>query len=318
MSTEQQQTNTRRQNSFFVELVSNASADIYPENTLSSFGNFFSNQISLDGDWEVGLFEISFSAHFNNVIQSMFVIKRTLMERIVWVMALPEGLYTSYQSIIDEMNKQCKKAAIWIQKKDFGLGRKKRVREEDKECYREGATEEQKRRRLHSYDGAIDLPENMISAELNEKTGKLTLKSQSYYIVTIRVGDLQQILGLEEVDTPSKIYGDTAKECKYMLDLGRYHSVYVYLDIIENTLVGDAHVPLLRASPFPHNVEEGFSLRKPTDFQEWKQFQKIQYKPLRTNDFHSVKVKLCTETGQLFPFQGLGVTRLTLRFRQRN
>ncbi len=99
-----------------------------------------------------------------------------------------------------------------------------------------------------------------------------------------------------------------------MLDMGRYHSVYVYLDIIENTLVGDAHVPLLSAFPFPHNVKP----RKPTHFQEWKQFQKMQYNPLRTHDFHSVKVKLCTETGQLFPFQGLGVTRPTQHFRQRN
>ena len=45
--------------SFTIELVSNASAHLLPDNTLSSFTNFFPEQLNLDGEWEVAITERS-------------------------------------------------------------------------------------------------------------------------------------------------------------------------------------------------------------------------------------------------------------------
>ena len=46
-------------NSFSVELVSNASFDCYPNNTLSSFKNILPEQINLEEEWEVAITELS-------------------------------------------------------------------------------------------------------------------------------------------------------------------------------------------------------------------------------------------------------------------
>ena len=46
--------------SLTIELVSNASFNCYPNNSLSSFTNFLSEQIHLKGEWEVAISEKPF------------------------------------------------------------------------------------------------------------------------------------------------------------------------------------------------------------------------------------------------------------------
>ena len=45
--------------SFTKELVANASGELFPDNTLSSFKNFLPEQLNLEGQWEVAISEIS-------------------------------------------------------------------------------------------------------------------------------------------------------------------------------------------------------------------------------------------------------------------
>ena len=45
--------------SFTIELVSNASGELFPDNTLSSFRNFLPEQLNLEGQWEVAISEKS-------------------------------------------------------------------------------------------------------------------------------------------------------------------------------------------------------------------------------------------------------------------
>ena len=53
--------------SFTIELVSNASAQLFPDNTLSSFTNFLPEKLNLEGQWEVALSEISYPSMYQNV-----------------------------------------------------------------------------------------------------------------------------------------------------------------------------------------------------------------------------------------------------------
>ena len=55
---------------FTVHLVSSASMNIFPQNTLSSFKIFFNEEINLEGDWQVALSEIIFPAKINQVNKS--------------------------------------------------------------------------------------------------------------------------------------------------------------------------------------------------------------------------------------------------------
>ena len=54
---------------FTVHLISTASMDYFPDNTLASFRNFCKEEIALDGDWRVALSEIIFPTKLNNKIK---------------------------------------------------------------------------------------------------------------------------------------------------------------------------------------------------------------------------------------------------------
>ena len=53
--------------SFSITLVSSTSMNIFIDNSLASFKNLLSKDISLQGDWKIALSEITFPTHFNNV-----------------------------------------------------------------------------------------------------------------------------------------------------------------------------------------------------------------------------------------------------------
>ena len=59
--------------SFTIELLSNASAQLFSDNTLSSFTNFLPNQLNLDGQWEVAIAEISYPPMYQNVTEGKFM-----------------------------------------------------------------------------------------------------------------------------------------------------------------------------------------------------------------------------------------------------
>ena len=57
-------------NEFTVHLVSSASMNIIPQNTLSSFKNYFNEEIILERDWRVALSETIFPAKISQVNKS--------------------------------------------------------------------------------------------------------------------------------------------------------------------------------------------------------------------------------------------------------
>ena len=58
--------------SFTIELVSNASGELFPDNTLSSFTNFLPEQVNLEGQWEVAISEISYPSSYQNITEVCF------------------------------------------------------------------------------------------------------------------------------------------------------------------------------------------------------------------------------------------------------
>ena len=59
--------------SFRIELASNASAQLFPDNTLSCFTNFSPEQLNVDGQWEVAISEISYPSRYQNVTEGKFM-----------------------------------------------------------------------------------------------------------------------------------------------------------------------------------------------------------------------------------------------------
>ena len=94
-------------NSFTVELVSNASFDCYPDNTLSSFTNFLPEQINL-GEWEVAITELSYPSLYQIIAEGKFFYLdgATANTKPSDYKKLDPGLYPSTSDIVNEMNKK--------------------------------------------------------------------------------------------------------------------------------------------------------------------------------------------------------------------
>ncbi len=79
--------------SMIIEVVSNASMDVYPQNSLSSFSNFLPEQINLEDNWEVALMEISYPAIFMNITEGRFRYKERERDGAIGDIQIPPGLH---------------------------------------------------------------------------------------------------------------------------------------------------------------------------------------------------------------------------------
>ena len=59
---------------FTVHVISSASMEFFDPNTLSSFRNFFNNEIQLADDWRVALSEIIFPTEFEHNVYGDIVV----------------------------------------------------------------------------------------------------------------------------------------------------------------------------------------------------------------------------------------------------
>ena len=56
-----------------MELVSSASGQLFPNNTISFFAiNFLPEQVKLEGQWEVAILEISYPSMYQNITEGYF------------------------------------------------------------------------------------------------------------------------------------------------------------------------------------------------------------------------------------------------------
>ena len=95
-------------NSYTLELVSNASFDCYPNNTLCSFTKFLPEQINLEGEWEVAIAELSYLSLNKNITEGKFFYldEATPNTKPSDYYALDPGLHPWISDIVNEMNKK--------------------------------------------------------------------------------------------------------------------------------------------------------------------------------------------------------------------
>jgi len=93
-------------NHFHLMLPSNASMDIYANNTTAQYVTKLPRCIELNGDWSISLKEISTPLAFDNVVANYykFTLKANEMEEAV-EKSMQEGNYLTKDSIIDELNR---------------------------------------------------------------------------------------------------------------------------------------------------------------------------------------------------------------------
>ena len=99
--------------SFTKELVSNASTQLFPDNTLSSFTNFLPEQLNLDGQWEVAISEIYYPSMCQNVTEEKIMFFDKKLSNSSEFYNLEPGLHPYITDIVEAVN-------ILIQEKQHG------------------------------------------------------------------------------------------------------------------------------------------------------------------------------------------------------
>ena len=90
--------------SFTIELVFNASGELFPNNTLSSFTNFLPEHVNLEGQWEVAISEIPYPSMYQSITERKFTFFDEKLSKSTSTYNLEPGLYTSITDIVEAMN----------------------------------------------------------------------------------------------------------------------------------------------------------------------------------------------------------------------
>ena len=91
---------------FALTLPSNSSADYYPNNTVAKYVTKLPEKIELDGEWEVGLAEISFPSAVENVISDRCYYNLYINESVTRKIVLPPGNHKRVYTLIDVLHKE--------------------------------------------------------------------------------------------------------------------------------------------------------------------------------------------------------------------
>ena len=87
-----------------LELVSNASAQLLRDKTLSPFTNFLPEQLNLEGQWEVAISETSYPSMYQNVTEEKFMFFDKKPSKSSEFYYVEPGLYPSITDIVEAMN----------------------------------------------------------------------------------------------------------------------------------------------------------------------------------------------------------------------
>ena len=87
--------------SFLIQLVSNASGELFPGKTLSFFTNILLEQLNLEGQWEVAISEISYPSMYQNITEGKFKFFDEKVSKSTSTYSIEPGLYTSITVIVE-------------------------------------------------------------------------------------------------------------------------------------------------------------------------------------------------------------------------
>lgn len=316
-------------NQFYVTLPSNASLKTFPENTVTQYTTLLPQRMELEGDWEVGLTEFSYPVSWYNIGKGEFfqIIanstgnysvmslvtrlngKKELERRDETMTAdigegrmnISDGHYGSAKELLDEMKSVW--TEYWVGEKNellqskviiLPLSEKHRVPGATRLSYVERAT-------LARDDEEIvpSIEPNSLRFDFNEKThrAKFTLTSMKHELVLTE--KLSDILAVRKRN-------GLRYESEAEVDVNRArHTIFVYSDVVADSIVGDVRAPLLRSAivrgSYGENVRETFA--------------KVMYLPVKSNHFQTIRVSIKTETGDLVPFN-YGNSCVVLHFRR--
>ena len=287
---------------FYLTLPSNSSMEYYPSNTLAKYTTKLQNEISLQGEWEVGLTEIIFPRNWLNVGEKQFIniylfairyplghpdydveiLKVDHVGKYDCVINVPirMGHYNDIVSLLLELNKQLESA---------------------RESFIN--TPNLKRQfitRLQRDDG-------WFKFRYDRRANLVKVYAMPMSSITL-TSDLIDMLGFSRDDFPLHNDVHTSKIIQALRESAidsESQTMYMYCDVVECVPVGNTSVPLLRVI----GVESSFrSIVQ-------RSFDRPRYLPLRKLSFESLEIDIRDGLGRAIPFES-GTVIATLHFRR--
>ena len=191
---------------FYLTLPSNSSKDYYPENTVAQYRTKLISTIELDGEWEVGLTEISIPSNVHNVIEGYCYYNLYLAGEFIRRINLTPGHYRRMRELMEDLHRS-QRAQVPLQSHEPLLVQ--------------------------------------FSFEANNKKVRMVREETVHSHVHVEFNtNLARLLGYDSNVRYSLRHPKVSKFPPNMT--GNIHSVYVYCDLSEHVLVGDTKAPLLR------------------------------------------------------------------------
>ena len=233
--------------SLTTELVSNASRELFQDNTLSSFTNFLPEQVNLEGQWEVATSEISYPSMYQNITEGKLKFFDAKLSKSTKTYNLEPGLYISITDILEAVN-------MLVQK-----------------------------RNKHN--------ETCITVKVSRRSQKVAIILDTSGLAFCST-DLGHIFG----NNVGNQFGVLMKrkgphEPQFAYDIVRIHSLMIYSDLVEYSIVGDTKAPLLRCFPFISKLKGG-DIITTAQYMNYQTFSNLQFRPLLKNSFHSIHIDL--------------------------
>ena len=201
--------------SFTIELVSNASGELFPDNALSSVTNFLPEQVILEGQWEVAISEKSYPSMYQNLTEGYFKFFDEKLSKSTSTYNLEPGLYTSITDIVEALN-------TLIQERN----------NHNETCI----TVKVSRR-----------SQKILIIIANDTSGLAFCSTDLGHIFGNNVGNQFGVL----------MKGKVPHEPQSVCDIVRIHSLMIYSDLVEYSIVGDTTAPFLRCFSFISNLKGG-------------------------------------------------------------
>ena len=306
--------------SFYITLPSNGSKDVYPNNKPNSYKNHFPRALQLEGDWEVALSEVSYPGTTMSMAKpvkiQILIFRHDTLGKLKGVRTKsPDDLeYIRFQIPLEYNLPNEGHTFTLIEGDDDNVESiDSIVIEIPVGKYNPKSLVDKFQQTL-----AVELADLQASAqtpvgklmELRFDETKNRLSSLAFYpnlIIYYKVDDAARLFGLPlltDMNYSADVHIGTY-EFPFAPLGGIIKSLYIYTDIIDNDLVGDALVPLLRT----------VDVLDDADAIVHKAFDLSYYKRVIRSVVPSIEIQVNSEMGDLVSFDS-GEVICLLHFRK--
>lgn len=262
---------------FYIILPSNVNAPEFPNNKTNNYITPLPYPIELPGEWECGIAEINYCHSWYNInrgeneIKYAYKLKDKKRERIK---IIEPAYYSDEQALVNILNKRKPNGF----QGDFRFS-------------------------LFNHKFQLILAPHESIVLTKQLATLMGFKRTSFDCVLSNI-DFRKCYNVEQLDKNTDFLVYTAD---YTSDLNaNIHSMFIYTDIVRETLVGNIYAPLLRnVNVVPKN-----------DTYVQRSFDHIHYMKLNSNRINNIEIKICDSLGELIKFN-FGDIIIKIHFRRR-